>query len=93
MRYKTMDREETTIDEVYRRILEGTYYDDHDYASGPGLRALREAVRREEVDREFMRVADWTLAGVIGRVVVVWLAIMGAAHLIARIIAAVAGYE
>lgn len=35
------EREETTFEEVVRRIEEGTFYEDHDWASGPALRALR----------------------------------------------------
>lgn len=33
-------REETTLEEVVRRITDGTFYDDYDWASGPALRAL-----------------------------------------------------
>lgn len=36
-----MQREETDIGEVYRRALEGTFYDDYDWAAGPALRVLR----------------------------------------------------
>lgn len=35
--------EETTLDEVIRRIRDGTFYDDYDWASGPALRALDRA--------------------------------------------------
>lgn len=35
---------EQTLPEAVRRIREGTFYNDHDYAAGPGLRALSTAV-------------------------------------------------
>lgn len=35
--------EQTTLTEAIHFISEGTFYSDHDYAAGPGLRVLRAA--------------------------------------------------
>lgn len=43
----------TGFDEAVHRIGEGTFYDDYDYAAGPGLRVLRAAgvAMRDFVDK------------------------------------------
>lgn len=43
MRPCTCAREEATLPEAIHAIAEGTFYEDHDWAAGPGLRALRRA--------------------------------------------------
>lgn len=37
-------REETTLAEAVHRIAMGTFYEDYDWAAGPGLRALNRAL-------------------------------------------------
>lgn len=43
-------QETTTISEIYRRCLEGIFYEDHDWASGPALRLLKQLSDKETAD-------------------------------------------
>jgi hypothetical protein len=55
--------EETTIQEVERRIIDGSFYDDYDWASGPALRAIRRCVEALEgiAGEAFVSLDDWPL--------------------------------
>lgn len=59
--FRSQDKRETaTIREVYERCLDGKFYEDYDFASGPGLRALKTAAEAEDA-KQFDYVSEATL--------------------------------